>query len=392
MNGVHNLRAALHPRLLELIIFPTEKCNFRCTYCYETFEVGKMKRGTIDGIKRLIRARLDKKSLEHLSLSWFGGEPTLALDVMLEIAGYAKELQASGELKGLFGSTTTNGYRLTEATLRQLVALDQKSYQISLDGYGEGHDVTRRYASGKGTFSTIWANLLSARDTELDFNILLRLHLTEQNKESMEVLVKAIIREFGGDKRFSIFFKTIENLGGPNAAKLSKMDVQAGRQRIHKMVQELRDNGFQVSAVLEGPESNKGEFEPPPPAVAVKSDVAPKAPAADGPTPALGFDGYICYASKPNSLAIRADGSVAKCTVLLEDPRNRVGTLNSDGTVKLDADRMQLWMRGFNSFDPLELGCPAQNLPKMQVTKETVVSLKDLRAKTGSRTAEVEQA
>ena len=29
---------------LNLIILPTEACNFRCTYCYETFENKKMPR------------------------------------------------------------------------------------------------------------------------------------------------------------------------------------------------------------------------------------------------------------------------------------------------------------------------------------------------------------
>lgn len=27
----------------QLIILPTEKCNFRCTYCYEDFLISKMK-------------------------------------------------------------------------------------------------------------------------------------------------------------------------------------------------------------------------------------------------------------------------------------------------------------------------------------------------------------
>jgi uncharacterized protein len=33
--------AALSPRFQQLTILPTEKCNFRCTYCYEDFELGK---------------------------------------------------------------------------------------------------------------------------------------------------------------------------------------------------------------------------------------------------------------------------------------------------------------------------------------------------------------
>lgn len=38
----------------ELILFPTEQCNFRCTYCYEDFKLGRMSNGTVNGIKALI--------------------------------------------------------------------------------------------------------------------------------------------------------------------------------------------------------------------------------------------------------------------------------------------------------------------------------------------------
>jgi hypothetical protein len=37
---------AISPRIQELILLPTEKCNFRCTYCYEDFDLGKMSEET----------------------------------------------------------------------------------------------------------------------------------------------------------------------------------------------------------------------------------------------------------------------------------------------------------------------------------------------------------
>src|SRR2546426_838955 len=69
---------------LHLILFPTEQCNFRCTYCYEDFAIGRMTAATVASIKRLIDRRL--RGLRSLVVSWFGGEPLLARAVVEEIS------------------------------------------------------------------------------------------------------------------------------------------------------------------------------------------------------------------------------------------------------------------------------------------------------------------
>lgn len=376
--------AAIYPKILQLIILPTEKCNFRCTYCYETFEIGKMKRETIDGIKNLISARANSGTLESLALSWFGGEPLLAKSVVEEISEHAYSLHQQGLIKHLNGDFTTNAYMLTVDVLQKMADLNQRAYQVSLDGYGDAHDKTRKYASGAGTFDTIWKNLLAAQKSDIEFRITLRLHLTNDNLESMEVLVDKIADVFGGDNRFDVFFKTIENLGGPNAAEIKKVDSNFAAQIVEKLSAKLMEAGLSTTAVLDGPESASGltvsagttlnEAEE-----RVRQDLPNEQPQEKS---RFHFEGYICYASKPNSLVIRADGSVAKCTVLFEDPRNRVGYLNSDGTVRLNAELINdVWMRGFNSMDPAELGCPAQNLgPLPEVdSKTSVIKFDDLK-------------
>ena len=75
---------------LHLIVMPTEKCNFRCVYCYEDFSIGRMKRAVIDGVKALIRRRV--ASLSSLEIQWFGGEPTLAHDIVCEVMTDAQEV------------------------------------------------------------------------------------------------------------------------------------------------------------------------------------------------------------------------------------------------------------------------------------------------------------
>ena len=69
------LAASVRADRLQLILLPTEQCNFRCTYCYEDFAIGRMTPEVVSGVKNLIDRRAD--GLSHLQLSWFGGEPTL---------------------------------------------------------------------------------------------------------------------------------------------------------------------------------------------------------------------------------------------------------------------------------------------------------------------------
>lgn len=358
---------ALHKRTLQLIILPTEKCNFRCTYCYETFEVGKMKKPIVNAVKELIRARVEGGTLDLLNLTWFGGEPLLASEVVLDISSFANELHSSGALKEYVGDITTNGYLLKEDLLRKLVAQKQKLFQISLDGYGAGHDVTRQYASGKGTFDTIWANLLAAKRTDLDFKITIRCHLTKDNTESTEELVRQISVEFGGDRRFSVFFKPIENLGGPKAKGIVTVERNSAYERVRSLEQPLKAVGLQTSACVEGPESYTGGGQDTVgPGTVIEKAEAQSAPVSEYAQRLASFKGYVCYAARPNSLMIRADGSIGKCTVLLHEPRNRVGQINPDGTVTLDAALVSnVWMRGFRSLDVNELGCPAKNLGKL---------------------------
>ena len=106
---------------LHLILMPTERCNFRCVYCYETFEHGRMKPPTIRGLRRLLAARAP--TLRSLAIEWFGGEPLLALPVIEEIQRHAQRLAADHPALRLGGSMTTNGSLLGRRVLGRLVGL-----------------------------------------------------------------------------------------------------------------------------------------------------------------------------------------------------------------------------------------------------------------------------
>ncbi|MDX8346918.1 radical SAM protein [Cognatiyoonia sp. IB215446] len=310
------IKGSFSPHALELTVLPTEKCNFRCTYCYEDFKIGKMSARTVAALKALIDER--SMDLQVLRLNWFGGEPLLASDIVLDVASHAHAVCSDCEID-FFGEITTNGYLLDLALLERLTNVGMRDYQISIDGDRTGHNETRILGSGAGTYDEIMANLMAAHQSDLDFHITLRVHITRQNIGSVERAISEMQDTFGADDRFSFFIKAIENLGGGATVRESVPDKG-----------DARDMRSRMEALLG---LNRGQ------------DTV-----------------SICYASRPNAFVIRADGTVGKCTVLLNADSNRVGNLNKGGEMQIDIDRLRRWMTGYDTLDRATLHCPADAL------------------------------
>lgn len=332
------IAAAITHRRMELTILPTEKCNFRCTYCYETFENGRMAPHVVEGVCNLISNRAAE--LEELCLSWFGGEPLLALPVVREILRHAK---AEADQKGfrLYGGFTTNAYLLDRSLLEELVGYGQDFFQITLDGWGEQHDKTRRRADGAGTFERIWSNLLSFRESALDFEVQLRVHVSHENGESVRALCREIREAFGKDGRFRVDLQDIRDMGGSgseNVVPLTSAQFEREKRALLEIL--YPESAAQVEAVMSA-SVKVGE-----------SAARRRSEERSEPEP------YICYAAKPNQFLIRSTGRIGKCTVMLDDPRNDVGFLRPDGTLHLDDERLMPWFEGLVTLDVNAVGCP----------------------------------
>ncbi|WP_406865165.1 radical SAM protein [Streptomyces sp. HUAS MG47] len=317
------LLAALTDEALHLIILPTEQCNFRCTYCYEDFSVGRMGPETVQGVKRLLDRRID--GLRQLNVSWFGGEPLLARSVVEEVSSHVVEsLHRRPELR-FQGDMTTNGYLLDVPTAERLTELAVTSYQISLDGPQALHDTTRVRADGKDSFRRIWGNLLALRNSALPLRVLLRIHLTPGNAPFMAGFLAEVRDTFLDDPRFSVGLKPIERLGGANDAS---MEILPGSAR--NEIQAELEAVLRTSSTLQSSSSGT----------------------------------EACYAARANSLVIRATGDVGKCTVALSDPSNSIGRLTPDGTLSIDNERLRPWLRGWKSRDRSAVNCPYADMPR----------------------------
>lgn len=304
-------------RVLNLILFVTEQCNFRCTYCYETFTRGAMPPATLLSIERLLERRA--ATLKNISINWFGGEPLLAWRSVLH---FSRRLQHFCKINDITreDSMTTNGALLTSDIARQLIDSDIRVFQISLDGPKRFHDTTRLTRRGNGTYDKILAHLHALRDVNARFQVALRVHVNGSNCESIPDFVSMLDDAFGADDRFGIHIVPVEKYNYGLSASFSDC---ASRNQYQSCLIEARKRVVR-SRIL-----NENERQC-----------------------------YICYASKANSLVIRSDGKILKCTVAVDDARNHVGDLMPDGSIVVDQDRFRWWLKGFSKFDTERLACP----------------------------------
>jgi uncharacterized protein len=345
--------SCLSDRYQELIILPTEKCNFRCTYCYEDFELGKMSSENQMAIKKFMSKRA--ANLDHMNLSWFGGEPLLAKDVVLNLSRHAHQLSEEYGFK-LTGGLTTNAYTLTVELFEELIALNQTHFQISLDGWKDVHDSTRKRADGGKTFNVIWENLNNLKKVDGEFEIVLRIHISESNKESLFELCKHLHKNFSDDPRFSLNVQDIRDLGGKGGKTVTSVTNEEYLSVENQLYKVFHGGDVENSKYIEIPNyfksesfgSSKQHFD--------TSESSIK---------------YICYAAKPNSIMIRSDGRIGKCTVMLSDERNSIGKINADGSLDINNNKLKPWMNGFTDFSQKALACPAPYLDKSEKFKDS---------------------
>jgi uncharacterized protein len=322
--------SALNPRVLHLILFATEQCNFRCTYCYEDFKVGVMRPEVTSGVKALVANRIS--DLAALQISWFGGEPLLAKHVIYDVGAFLQS-ECYRYSVPFTSNMTTNGALLNVETAERLAGIGITDYQISLDGDSAVHNATRKYASGKGSFQVIWKNLTAIRDRKtLPFSITLRIHYSPDTWRELVPLIDKINEAFSDDERFKVYFKSVERLGGANDSQIRTFTAEAKHE---------------VENILRAQLAK--------PSMAFRLDER---------------GAYVCYASKANSMAIRANGAINKCTVALNDELNAVGWLRANGSVEINQTRFRRWLTGLETLEPLMLACPYGQLEPGVKTEE----------------------
>ncbi len=186
---------------VSLTICPTMNCNFSCPYCFEDRRPGKMSPEVQDDVVNLTRRMLETGREKSLHVTWFGGEPLLAIDV---IESLSERLMALAEAfhADYSAGIITNGYLLSQKNIDLLDRCRVRSSQVSLDGLGEKNDATRRLAGGGPTFARITDNL---RKNKIPFRVDIRQNVQQSNLGEVPKM-KAFIEELAEESGNTLIY------------------------------------------------------------------------------------------------------------------------------------------------------------------------------------------
>lgn len=300
---------------LALTILPTLSCNFHCWYCYEEKETTYMTKETENDILVLAMANLRGK--KSLSVTWYGGEPLLAMNSIARISeGLSGICKAFG--CEYSAQMVTNGYLLTRDVGLRLKEYGVKAVQVTIDGPRDIHNKRRRLSTGGETFDTIVRNLLDCTDL---FHFIIRVNIDRQNVRYATDLLD-LLCDVGLRGKADIYFAPTFD---PGIVEKWVTFGKGCRDLLESQAEIYYDHpGFSEVEVTLSVEAIERGF-----------------PIRNF----LNFSGPQCSAISPNGFVIEPTGALQKCWQAVGDQSKAIGHISQD--VRLEGKILR-WL----SFEP----------------------------------------
>ncbi len=277
---------------MDLSICPTLGCNFRCPYCFEHTQkdVVFMSSETVNELISFIQSF---KSLKSISITWYGGEPTInhAFDVVREITRRIKGLDLHFKEGGLI----TNAYLLGKDKIDQLNELNINNVQTTIDGPQEIHNTRRILASGRPTFQRIIENIDALMNSSYTGSCNIRVNLDQTNLSSFFSIRKHLLERFEG-KRLTVYAGHVDTTTDKDKESNCNLCAQEWTDFTVKQFKELNT------------------------------------PSGEGVYP-LGAVFNICSANTRNSFVVGPEGELYKCWEDVGQKNMVVGTVSEDTPV-----------------------------------------------------------
>lgn len=174
---------------LGLVIAPTLACNFACPYCYETPKPGMISKEVQDSLIKMIEENAKRK--KNINITWYGGEPLLAKNIIAEFSKRAIEIT---EREGVHYSSyiVTNGYLIDDEVIQIFKDSRIGGAQITIDGPPSIHNQRRILKnSSDETFDKIVGNIKKLIDGGIT-NVAIRINIDKTNVNYVEELLNIL--------------------------------------------------------------------------------------------------------------------------------------------------------------------------------------------------------
>lgn len=176
-----------------MMLITTSGCNLRCSYCYEQGDgydnKNKMSFETAKKAVDIFFGQL-QNNVERTSITFFGGEPHLAFELIVQVINYTYGHRTIGGYKGKGYNyvVNTNGTILTDSMFDLYKKLGRKiNIRISVDGYKEDQDMSRKTVDGQSSWVMLEKNLLKYRELREKYGVQINL-ITTINKNTYKNL------------------------------------------------------------------------------------------------------------------------------------------------------------------------------------------------------------
>lgn len=176
---------------LVLCICPTLQCNFRCAYCYELSQSDSTVM-SLETIGRLIDFIKRHEACRKLSITWYGGEPTMAFEVVETLTERFLDLFPNYDCASL----VTNAYLLDREKTEKLNRLKITNVQVTLDGPASTHDRRRPLKSGASTYRRIIENLDILMNSSYNGSCSIRVNIDRSNRTAFSGLRSELLDRY----------------------------------------------------------------------------------------------------------------------------------------------------------------------------------------------------
>lgn len=247
-----NIESLKDEKNLDVTIQPTANCQLGCGYCGQVHSKKNMSDDyKLKTLKR-IKENLKIKNYNSLSIEWYGGEPLLAHNQIIEMSNeliqYCKENNIN-----YYAEMITNGLIFKSELFKKLVQCEVTHYQITLDGLPEVHDTRRVTKKGAKTFDIIFNNILNVVATE-EFeksgsSLTLRVNIDKDNYLKVNDLIDYFAENNLQDKRVGLDFVGVVNWGDNMANENSLTDKEFANKRVDWILYAMK-KGFKFGDIL----------------------------------------------------------------------------------------------------------------------------------------------